>query len=342
MNDPDYVQDWLIHDAFFRRALDKVAPGGVVAFVTSSGTLDKKNSKIREFLATCAELIGAIRLPNTAFSETGVTTDIIFLQKREVPLQAHEPKPDWCYVAPNDDGLMINSYFLQNPHMMLGTMRRTTFQDRLTCDPIEGADIEKQLNDAIRKSADWEAKAKAALASGNTDLAKRALAQKVKADEEVATYREMHETIANQTEAIKTQVETLKAKMAEAKSRQAMLIARSQMADTQKSLAKSIGGIDTSSSFEKFNRMEQKVMEKEAEAEAFSQMAGASVQKDYETFEQIQNDAKVDSELQRLMAEMGQTVPTQAGEPSLEEQIAAAEAAAEAAAGQAAVAGGEE
>ena len=83
-------------------------------------------------------------------------------------------------------------------------------------------------------------------------------------------------------------------------------------------------------------------MEKEAEAEAFSQMAGASVQKDYETFEQIQNDAKVDSELQRLMAEMGQTVPTQAGEPSLEEQIAAAEAAAEAAAGQAAVAGGEE
>ena len=201
---------------------------------------------------------------------------------------------------------------------------------------------EKQLNDAIRKSADWEAKAKAALASGNTDLAKRALAQKVKADEEVATYREMHETIANQTEAIKTQVETLKAKMAEAKSRQAMLIARSQMADTQKSLAKSIGGIDTSSSFEKFNRMEQKVMEKEAEAEAFSQMAGASVQKDYETFEQIQNDAKVDSELQRLMAEMGQTVPTQAGEPSLEEQIAAAEAAAEAAAGQGAVAGGEE
>ncbi|MBR1458043.1 MAG: PspA/IM30 family protein [Oscillospiraceae bacterium] len=201
---------------------------------------------------------------------------------------------------------------------------------------------EKQLNDAIRKSADWEAKAKAALASGNTDLAKRALAQKVKADEEVSTYREMHDNNANQTEAIKTQVETLKAKMAEAKSRQAMLIARSQMADTQKSLAKSIGGIDTSSSFEKFNRMEQKVMEKEAEAEAFSQMAGASVQKDYETFEQIQNDAKVDSELQRLMAEMGQTVPTQAGEPSLEEQIAAAEAAAEAAAGQAAVAGGEE
>ena len=158
--------------------------------------------------------------------------------------------------------------------------------------------------------------------------------QKVKADEEVATYREMHETISNQTEAIKTQVETLKAKMAEAKSRQAMLIARSQMADTQKSLAQSIGGIDTSSSFDKFNRMEEKVMRKEAEAEAFSQMAGASVAKDYETFEQIEQNAKVDSELQRLMAELGQTTPTAEGEPSLEEQIAAAEAAAEAAAAE--------
>ncbi len=151
MNDPDYVQDWLIHDAFFRKALDKVAPGGVVAFVTSSGTLDKKNPRVREFLAAQAELIGAVRLPNTAFSETGVTTDIIFLQKREVPLQAHEPKPDWCYTVPNDDGLMINSYFVQNPQMMLGTMRRTTFQDRLTCDPIQGADLEKQLNDAVRQ-----------------------------------------------------------------------------------------------------------------------------------------------------------------------------------------------
>ncbi len=191
---------------------------------------------------------------------------------------------------------------------------------------------EKQLNDAVRKSADWEAKAKAALAAGNTDLAKRALSQKVKADEEVNTYREMHETISNQTDAIKEQVETLKAKMAEAKSRQAMLIARSQMADTQKSLAQSIGGVDTSSSFDKFNRMEEKVLRKEAEAEAYSEMAGASAAKDYDTFEQLQADAKVDSELQRLMAEMGQTAPAAEGEPSLEEQIAAAEAAGAAAA----------
>ncbi|MBQ8927695.1 MAG: PspA/IM30 family protein [Oscillospiraceae bacterium] len=191
---------------------------------------------------------------------------------------------------------------------------------------------EKKYKDAVTRAADWEAKAKAALASGNVDLAKRALSQKVKADEEVATYKEMYETISNQTEAIRAQVETLKSKMEEAKSRQAMLIARSQMADTQKSLAQSIGGIDTSSSFEKFNRMEEKVTRKEAEAEAFSEMAGSAAAKDYETFEQIQNNAKVDSELQRLMAEMGQTAPAAPGEPSLEEQIAAAEAAGAAAA----------
>jgi phage shock protein A len=189
---------------------------------------------------------------------------------------------------------------------------------------------EKKYNDAVRRAADWEAKAKAALAAGNVDLAKRALSQKVKADEEVSTYKEMYETISNQTEAIRAQVETLKAKLEEAKSRQAMLIARSQMADTQKTLAKSIGGVDTSSSFEKFNRMEEKVAQKEAEAEAFAEIAGSSAAKDYETFEQLQADAKVDSELQRLMAEMGQTAPA-AEEASLADQIAAAEAAAEAA-----------
>lgn len=152
MNDPDYVQDWRIHDAFFRKALDKVASGGVVAFVTSTGTMDKSNPKIREYLATQAELIGAVRLPNTAFSDagTGVPSDIIFLKKRENPLQAHEPKPDWCYTIPDKNGLKINSYFVQNPQMVLGEMKKTTFQDRLTCEPFEGADLKKQLNEAIK------------------------------------------------------------------------------------------------------------------------------------------------------------------------------------------------
>ncbi|MBQ7013562.1 MAG: PspA/IM30 family protein [Oscillospiraceae bacterium] len=189
---------------------------------------------------------------------------------------------------------------------------------------------EKQYNDAVKRSSDWEAKAKAALASGNVDLAKRALAQKVKADEEVTTYKGMYDNISAQTETIRGQVETLKAKLQEAKSRQAMLIARSQMADTQKALAQSIGGVGTTSSFDKFSRMEEKVMRKEAEAEAFTEIAGAQDSDDLEAFAQLEKDTKVDSELQRLMAEMGQTAPAE-GELSLEEQIAAAEAAAAAA-----------
>ncbi len=189
---------------------------------------------------------------------------------------------------------------------------------------------EKQYTDAVKRSADWEAKAKAALASGNVDLAKRALAQKVKADEEVTTYKGMYDSISAQTETIRGQVETLKAKLQEAKSRQAMLIARSQMADTQKALAQSIGGVGTTSSFDKFSRMEEKVMRKEAEAEAFTEIAGAQDADDMEAFAQLEKDTKVDSELQRLMAEMGQTAPAE-GELSLEEQIAAAEAAAAAA-----------
>lgn len=156
MNDPDYAQDWLIHDAFFRKALDKVAAGGVVAFVTSTGTMDKQNPKVREYLAQQADLIGAIRLPNTAFSDagTGVPTDIIFLQKRPEPLSPDAPKPDWCYlspVSPEQPDIRINTYFTQNPQMMLGTMRKTSFQDRLTCDPIEGADLKKQLENAVKQ-----------------------------------------------------------------------------------------------------------------------------------------------------------------------------------------------
>lgn len=162
---------------------------------------------------------------------------------------------------------------------------------------------EKQYQNAQKISADWEAKAKSALAAGDQELAKKALAKKVKADEDVANYKEMYETISNQTEAIGDQVEVLKAKLEEAKSRQAMLIARSQMADTQKNLAKSMGGMDASSSIEKFNRMEEKIVRKEAEADAFAEIAGVD-DDTVDSFEKIENDAKVDAELQRLMSEM--------------------------------------
>ena len=168
---------------------------------------------------------------------------------------------------------------------------------------------EKKYLDAQKVSADWESKAKAALAKGDQDLAKQALARKVKADEDLANYKEMFESISAQTDAIGDQVEVLKSKLEEAKSRQAMLIARSQMADTQKSLAKAAGSFDPNSSFDKFQRMEEKVVRKEAEAAAFTEIAGDALtggtgDELKNTFRDLESEAKVDAELQRLLAEM--------------------------------------
>ncbi len=111
-----------IHDYFFAKALDKVRPGGIVAFVTSKGTLDKANPTVRKYLAERAELIGAIRLPNTAFKDsagTDVTSDIIFLQKREKKVVV---EPDWVHLGHTENGIAVNSYFAEHPEMMLGTM----------------------------------------------------------------------------------------------------------------------------------------------------------------------------------------------------------------------------
>lgn len=164
----------------------------------------------------------------------------------------------------------------------------------------------RQYENAVKTSADWEAKAKAALAAGDVDLAKKALSHKVSADAEVESYQKMYEQIAAQTAQIREQVETLKSKLEEAKSRQAMLVARSQMAKTQKNLAQTVGGMDSSSALDKFDRMEQKVTQQEAEAAAFSEIAGSD-SADAKAFEQLQHDMDVDTELQRLMSEMGQT-----------------------------------
>lgn len=111
-----------IHDYFFAKALDKVRPGGIVAFVTSKGTLDKANPTVRKYLAERAELIGAVRLPNTAFHDsagTDVTSDIIFLQKRENKIVT---EPDWVHLGKTENGIAVNSYFVEHPEMMLGTM----------------------------------------------------------------------------------------------------------------------------------------------------------------------------------------------------------------------------
>ena len=114
--------NFLIHDYFFAKTLDKVRPGGIVAFVTSKGTLDKENSSVRKYLAERADLIGAIRLPNTAFkanANTDVTTDIIFLQKRE---RVSVNESNWLHVGLTEDKVPVNEYFIDNPEMLLGKM----------------------------------------------------------------------------------------------------------------------------------------------------------------------------------------------------------------------------
>jgi len=144
-----------IHDYFFAKSLDKVRPGGVVAFVTSKGTLDKQDNKFRKYLAERADLLGAIRLPNTAFKAnagTEVTSDIIFLQKRE---SVAVEEPEWVKVGKTQDGLPLNKYFLDNPDMVLGTiiegnkMYGNKENSDTTCIPIEGADLSEQLKKAI-------------------------------------------------------------------------------------------------------------------------------------------------------------------------------------------------
>ena len=143
-----------IHDYFFAKALDKVRPGGVIAFVTSKGTLDKQDSSVRRYLAQRAELLGAIRLPNNAFlanAGTGVTTDVLFLQKRERQIDV---VPEWVDVGRNEAGVPINQYFLDHPEMVLGVMAfdKSMYGNaqETTCHPIEGAVLSEQLSAAIR------------------------------------------------------------------------------------------------------------------------------------------------------------------------------------------------
>jgi N12 class adenine-specific DNA methylase/adenine-specific DNA methylase len=144
-------EKFLIHDFFFAKTLDKVRPGGVVAFITSKGTLDKKNSNVRKYLAKRAELLSAIRLPNDAFKAnagTEVTSDIIFLKKRE---RAIEVEPDWVHLGVDANGISMNQYFVDHPEMIMGTMEMesTRFGMASNCKPIPGADLKEQLKGAM-------------------------------------------------------------------------------------------------------------------------------------------------------------------------------------------------
>ena len=153
--DPKYDRHgFAIHDYFFAKTLDQVRPGGVMAFVTSKGTLDKANPSVRQYIAQRAELLGAVRLPNTAFKAnagTEVTTDILFLQKRDHIID--DVQPEWLHTFNNAEGVPVNNYFLQHPEMMLGTMAFDSSmygnERETTCNPIEGADLAEQLHEAM-------------------------------------------------------------------------------------------------------------------------------------------------------------------------------------------------
>lgn len=163
----------------------------------------------------------------------------------------------------------------------------------------------RQYENALEQSKDWENKAKIALSAGNQELAKSALSNKVKTDTQVEQYAKMCSDITTQCNSIKMQLDALKQKLDEAKSREAMLIARAQMAETKKNLAKTSGTLNTDSSFEKFNRMEEKIARKEAEADAYAEVSGMDSTGNIDSFEKLESDAKVNAELQRLMNEMG-------------------------------------
>lgn len=152
LHDKRYDKDHLlIHDYFFVKTLDKVRPGGIVAFVTSKGTLDKANPAARRLMAERADLLGAIRLPNTAFKANAgasVTTDILFLQKRDTP---PEQLPAWTETGKNADGMELNNYFLQHPEMILGTMQEVTTQHGkdTACVPDPNVELEDLLSAAV-------------------------------------------------------------------------------------------------------------------------------------------------------------------------------------------------
>ena len=142
---------FLIHDYFFAKSLDKLRPGGVMALITSKGTMDKENPAVRKYIAQRADLLGAIRLPNNTFkgnAGTEVVSDILILQKRD---RLIDIEPDWVHLGTDENGIPMNSYFVDHPEMILGEMQMVSgrFGPEPSCVPYEGADLEEQLSEAI-------------------------------------------------------------------------------------------------------------------------------------------------------------------------------------------------
>lgn len=162
VNDREYNKNnFLIHDYFFAKSIDKVRNGGVIAFITSSGTMDKKDESVRRYIAARAEFLGAIRLPNDTFkgvAGTEVTSDIIFLKKRD---SIRERDEDWIHLSEDEKGLIYNKYFVDHPEQVLGSMEEVSgrFGNTLACLPKENADLKELLSKAseeISKDAKYE------------------------------------------------------------------------------------------------------------------------------------------------------------------------------------------
>ena len=176
VNDREYNKlGFSIHNYFFAKALDQVRPGGIVAFVTSHHTMDAKTPEVRKYLAQRADLLGAVRLPNNAFKAnagTDVVSDIIFLQKREEPM---EIEPDWVHLGMSENGFPINSYFAEHPEMILGEQSSKSTQfgvDAFTVKPIEGADLGELLHEAMKNIQGTYKAAELPTLEENTEVSK--------------------------------------------------------------------------------------------------------------------------------------------------------------------------
>ncbi len=163
--------------------------------------------------------------------------------------------------------------------------------------------VKKQLENAKEQSHNWQAKAKACLEQGNEELAKQALENKVKQDKMVTQYQEMSNSMEAQVNEIKSQIDVLKQKLEEARSKQAMLVARSQMADAKSQMAKTLGNMDSKSAFAKMDKMEQKIEQKESQADAFSQISGVEDAPN-DPFAQMDQENSINAELEKLKQEM--------------------------------------
>lgn len=162
----------------------------------------------------------------------------------------------------------------------------------------------KQLEAAQAESALWEERAKTALKAGNQELAQKAVESKLKSDANMTQYQKMHDELANQVETVREQVNLLKAKLEEARSRQAMLVARAQVTQARQGVAKAVGGIDSSGAFSKMDKMEKKIMEEEAKADAQYEISGMDAEKN-DPFKQLEKDSAAASEMERLKKELG-------------------------------------